>query len=64
MLSSKADHPDSPAKPPELSTTYGSRYFAQPVPRYRIPEGDADFYEAVTARHADEHSEDAAVGAA
>ena len=38
MLSSKADHPDSPAKPPELSTTYGSRYFAQPVPRYRIPE--------------------------
>ena len=36
----------------------------EPSTRYRIPEGDADFYEAVTARHADEHSEDAAVGAA
>lgn len=38
MLSKKADHPSQPDTKPHLTTTYGTRYFAEPVPRFRVPE--------------------------
>lgn len=38
MLSHKADHPSKPKSKEHLTTTYGSRYFAEPVPRFRVPE--------------------------
>jgi len=40
MLSKKVTHKDKvlPEHKKSLSTTYGSRYFSEPIPKYVIPE--------------------------
>lgn len=38
MLSKKVKHQELPKDKQSLSMTYGSRYFAEPVPKFEIPE--------------------------